>query len=95
MASSSSSFCGSPEQPSLFKNAFHHGKSFKTLNTMRQQHVLCDVTVRVGDKEILGNSDVKLYFVLFVYKVVSWRTNKLPKNVQIFKTSNIIIIYYY
>ena len=63
---SSTSLSGSPEQPSVFKNTFHHGQSFKTLNTMRQQRVLCDVTVRVGDKEILGN----VVFIIATLKII-------------------------
>ena len=39
----------------IFKNAQHHTKAFEMLNNMRSQHLLCDVTVRVGNKDILGN----------------------------------------
>ena len=38
----------------VFKNVSHHSKSFEILNTMRQQELLCDVTVRVSTKDILG-----------------------------------------
>lgn len=38
----------------VFKNVNHHSKSFEILNTMRQQELLCDVTVRVSTKDILG-----------------------------------------
>lgn len=38
----------------VFKNVNHLTKAFDMLNTMRKQHLLCDVTVRVGNKDILG-----------------------------------------
>ena len=38
----------------VFKNITHHTKSFEILNVMRQQHLLCDVTVHVGNKDVLG-----------------------------------------
>lgn len=67
MASSPGSTSGSPEQPSVFKNSNHHARSFETLNVMREQHVLCDVTVRVGGKNILGEFISVKESILFVY----------------------------
>lgn len=46
--------CSQPESPSIFRNVQHHGKTFETLNEMREQRTLCDVTVRVGSRDILG-----------------------------------------
>lgn len=44
----------------VFKNVNHLTKAFDMLNTMRKQHLLCDVTVRVGNKDILGKFNLML-----------------------------------
>ena len=69
MAAYLPSQCGSPEQPSVFKNSSHHGQSFRTLNTMREQRVLCDVTVRVGEKDILGENLANLDVISVLFLV--------------------------
>lgn len=43
------------EHLNIFKNSQHHGRSFETLNAMREQQILCDVTVRAGGKDILAH----------------------------------------
>uniref|UniRef100_A0A7M5WW90 BTB domain-containing protein n=2 Tax=Clytia hemisphaerica TaxID=252671 RepID=A0A7M5WW90_9CNID len=79
--SSSTSTCGSPEQPSIFKNNFHHGRSFETLNVMREQRVLCDVTVRVGSREILAHRSALAAASPYFYAMFTGEMSESKQNV--------------
>ena len=60
----------------VFRNTLHHSKSFETLNTMRQQHLLCDVIVKVGGREINGMESFQLVLGLGSLIKLLYRTAK-------------------
>ncbi|XP_057297564.1 kelch-like protein 2 [Hydractinia symbiolongicarpus] len=65
----------------LFKNASHHSKSFEILNTMRQQQLLCDVTVCVGNKNIQAHRATLASASPYFYAMFTGEMSESKQNI--------------
>jgi len=69
----------------VFRNTLHHSKSFETLNTMRQQHLLCDVIVKVGGREINAHRAALAAASPYFYAMFTGEMSESKQNVVVLR----------
>jgi len=69
----------------VFRNNQHHTKTFEKLNELREQHLLCDVTVQVGNKNIPAHRAVLASASQYFHAMFTGEMSESKQNVIILK----------